>query len=208
MPPSSGWRGGTSVSDQSRLGASRSSAQLLMQKRWPPASGGPSSKRWPRWPPHLAHTTSVRRMKCERSSRSSTASATAGSVKLGQPEPESNLVSELNSSAPQPAQVYMPLAFSCTYLPANGGSVACLRSTAYWSGASSSRHWSSVFSIFSMSLSSPVCGSTLRLRPERALPSPAFYTHTEGQHWPTGRATSSSPAASFPHLERASPPPP
>ncbi len=36
--------------------------------------------------------------------RSSTASATFGSVKLGQPEPDSNLVVESNSSAPQPAQ--------------------------------------------------------------------------------------------------------
>jgi hypothetical protein len=34
----------------------------------------------------------------------STASATAGSVKLGQPDPESNFVSDENSSAPQPAQ--------------------------------------------------------------------------------------------------------
>ena len=34
----------------------------------------------------------------------STAAATAGSVKLGQPVPESNLVAEVKSSAPQPAQ--------------------------------------------------------------------------------------------------------
>jgi hypothetical protein len=38
------------------------------------------------------------------SGRSSTASATAGSVKLGQPVPESNLVSAANSVAPQAAQ--------------------------------------------------------------------------------------------------------
>ena len=31
---------------------SSSSAQELMQYRMPPASRGPSSKRWPRWPPH------------------------------------------------------------------------------------------------------------------------------------------------------------
>ena len=68
------------------------------------ASRGPSSKTWPRWPPQRAQTTSVRLMPCDWSSRSSTASATAGSVKLGQPVPESNLVSESNSSAPQPAQ--------------------------------------------------------------------------------------------------------
>ena len=33
---------------------------------------------------------------------------TAGSVKLGQPDPESNFVSDENSSAPQPAQRYTP----------------------------------------------------------------------------------------------------
>ncbi len=38
------------------------------------------------------------------SGRSSTASAIAGSVKLGQPVPDSNFASELNSVAPQPAQ--------------------------------------------------------------------------------------------------------
>ena len=36
--------------------------------------------------------------------RVSTAAATVGSVKDGQPEPESNFVLESNSSAPQPAQ--------------------------------------------------------------------------------------------------------
>jgi len=43
-------------------------------------------------------------MNSELSGRVSTAAATAGSVKLGQPVPESNLVSEPNSSAPHPAQ--------------------------------------------------------------------------------------------------------
>ena len=38
------------------------------------------------------------------SGRSSTASATAGSVKLGQPVPESNFVLALKSTAPQAAQ--------------------------------------------------------------------------------------------------------
>ena len=51
-----------------------------------------------------AQTTSVRTMPCELSVFSSTASATIGSVKLGQPVPESNFVSESNSSAPQPRQ--------------------------------------------------------------------------------------------------------
>ena len=38
------------------------------------------------------------------SSCSSTASAIAGSVKLGQPVPESNFASDLNSSLPQAPQ--------------------------------------------------------------------------------------------------------
>ena len=48
--------------------------------------------------------TSVRIIPSELSGCSSTASATAGSVKLGQPLPESNFVSELNSSFPQAPQ--------------------------------------------------------------------------------------------------------
>ena len=52
----------------------------------------------------MRQTTSVRRMNRLLSGRSSTASATAGSVKLGQPVPESNFVSAPNSTAPQAAQ--------------------------------------------------------------------------------------------------------
>ena len=43
-------------------------------------------------------------MPCELSSWVSTASPNIGSVNLGQPESESNFVSEPNSSLPQPAQ--------------------------------------------------------------------------------------------------------
>jgi hypothetical protein len=43
-------------------------------------------------------------MKSPLSGRSSTASANRGSVKLGQPVPESNFVVASNSSLPQPAQ--------------------------------------------------------------------------------------------------------
>ena len=46
----------------------------------------------------------MRIIPCDVSGWSSTASATAGSVKLGQPLPESNFVSELNSSLPQAPQ--------------------------------------------------------------------------------------------------------
>jgi hypothetical protein len=48
--------------------------------------------------------TSVRIIPYERSSWKSTFSAFIGSEKLGQPEPESNFVSELKSSIPHPAQ--------------------------------------------------------------------------------------------------------
>src|SRR3954467_508834 len=82
----------------------RSRAEELMQYRRPPASRGPSSNTWPRWPPQRLQTTSERIIPCEKSPLTSTASAPAGSVKLGQPDPESNFVSDENSSALQPAQ--------------------------------------------------------------------------------------------------------
>jgi hypothetical protein len=47
-------------------------------------------------------------MPSEESSRSSTASAIAGSVKLGQPEPESYFVWEENRAFPQPPQRNIP----------------------------------------------------------------------------------------------------
>src|SRR3954453_6224102 len=72
----------------------------------------------------------------------------AGSVKLGQPVPESNFVLELNSSLPHAAQRYIPSSFECTYLPVNGGSVPCRRMTSYSSGVSSWRHSCSLFSTF------------------------------------------------------------
>src|SRR5205807_4151017 len=77
----------------------------------------------------------------------STLSTTAGSVKLGHPVPEPNLVPEWNRSAPHPAQRYIPLSLAYTYLPVNGGSVPFNRSTSYCSGASSWRHSSSVLLI-------------------------------------------------------------
>src|SRR3954453_15593361 len=91
-------------------------------------------------------------MKSELSARVSTAAATAGSVKLGQPVPESNLVSDENSSAPQPAQRYLPSGVPFQYLPVNSRSVPPLRSTSYCSGVSSSRHCSSVLWICSVAM--------------------------------------------------------
>ena len=75
----------------------------------PPASLGPSGNTWPRCDPQRLQVTSVRCIPCELSSISSTAAAVAGSVKLGQPVPESNFVSEENRSAPQAAHWYVPL---------------------------------------------------------------------------------------------------
>src|SRR3954469_26048243 len=74
----------------------------------------------------------------------------AGSVKLGQPVPESNFASDEKSATPQPAQRYMPSFFVCTYPPVNGGSVPLRRSTSYCAGVSSSRHCLSVLSVLSV----------------------------------------------------------
>src|SRR5258708_24552276 len=71
----------------------------------------------------------------------------AGDVKLGQPVPDSNFVSDANSAAPQAAQWYMPSSWLWTYLPVNAGSVPLRRNTSYCSGVSSSRHSVSDFSI-------------------------------------------------------------
>src|SRR3954462_3019352 len=91
-------------------------------------------------------------MNSELSGRVSTAAATAGSVKLGQPVPESNLVADENSSAPQPAHRYTPSCLTFQYLPVNARSVPPLRSTSYCSGVSSSRHCSSVLWICSVAM--------------------------------------------------------
>ncbi len=81
----------------------KSSEAEFMQKR-SPVGWGPSGKRWPRWAPHVAQRTSVRTMPCEVSVMSSTLSGSTASQKLGQPVPESNLVSERKSSSPHTTQ--------------------------------------------------------------------------------------------------------
>ena len=65
---------------------------------------GPSGKTWPRCASQLAQRTSVRRILGIVLMLVTAAAA----VKLGQPVPESNLVSELNNGAPQQTQRYMP----------------------------------------------------------------------------------------------------
>src|SRR6185503_10758381 len=80
------------------------------------------------------------------------ASPLAGAEKAGQPQPESYLASELNSSAPQPAQRYVPASKTWSYSPENGASVPFSRSTRYCSGSSSARHSASVFWTFVITL--------------------------------------------------------
>ena len=60
-----------------RYFSSSFSAAELMQYRTP-VGCGPSGKTWPRWPPQLAHSTSVRSIPKLRSCSSSTASSDAG----------------------------------------------------------------------------------------------------------------------------------
>src|SRR6266480_1639655 len=78
---------------------------------------------------------------------SSTVPCSSGSQKLGQPVPDSNLVSEANRPAPQAAHRYTPSECSSQYAPVKGRSVPFSRSTWYCSGVSSWRHCSSLFVI-------------------------------------------------------------
>src|SRR5207249_7369741 len=125
------------------LGSNLSAAEF-MQKRCP-VGAGPSSKTWPRCASHAAHSTSVRRMNMLRSCSVRTFSLEIGAVKLGQPVPESNFVSELNRGVPQQTQRYVPGAWLSQYSPLNGGSVPFLRATLYCCDVSCARHSSSDF---------------------------------------------------------------
>src|SRR5437867_8427129 len=78
------------------------------------------------------------------SRRASTLAATAGSVKLGHPVPDSNLVLASNSSAPHAPQRYTPSSWQSQYVPVNALSVPASRMTRNCSGVSSVRHSSSV----------------------------------------------------------------
>jgi hypothetical protein len=69
-----------------------------------PVGLGPSSNTWPRCASHSVQETAVRIMPMVLSDFSRTFSFASGSQKLGQPVPESNFVSELNSALSQPMQ--------------------------------------------------------------------------------------------------------
>ena len=113
-----------------------------------PVDGGPSSKTWPRCPPHCVQTTSVRLIKRLLSGFTTTASGATGAEKFGHPLPESNFVSEENNRFPHPAQTYVPSAVWWTYFPLNGGSVPFFRSTLNSSGVRIFFHSSSDFFTF------------------------------------------------------------
>ena len=87
-----------------------------------PVGSGPSSKTWPKCPPHFLHNTSVLCMNKLLSAFISTLPLT-GEKKLGQPVPESYFVSEENNSLPQAAHTYMPFSLLCSNFPVNGCSV-------------------------------------------------------------------------------------
>src|SRR3954470_14414353 len=82
----------------------KSSAAEFMQSR-SPVGCGPSSNTWPRCASQREHSTSVRVMNQLRSLFSVTASFDTGCPQLGQPVPDSNLVSDEKSGCPQQTQV-------------------------------------------------------------------------------------------------------
>src|SRR6266516_8151123 len=90
--------------------------------------------------------TSVRIIPWLMSRSSSTASSPVGAENAGQPQPESYFSSELKSSAPHPAHLYVPGSKTWSYSPLNGASVPFSRRTRYCSGVSSARHSCSGFS--------------------------------------------------------------
>ena len=112
-----------------------------------PVSVGPSLKTCPRCPLHFLHKTSVLTMPWEKSFLNSTFSVFSGLSKLGHPVPESNFVSEENSSAPHPAQTYMPFSLLLWYLPVKAISVPFSRKTWYFSGLNFFFHSCSDFGI-------------------------------------------------------------
>jgi hypothetical protein len=123
-----------------------------------PVGGGPSSKTWPRCPPHWLQWTSVRTIPKLRSVVVSIAPS-SGEKKLGQPVPLSNLRSALKSGWPQPTHRNVPGRCSSRSAHDPGGSVEWRRSTAYCCGVNMRRHSSSVFSTGKCSA---IFGSSMR----------------------------------------------
>ena len=103
-------------------GMKRSDAEL-MQYRRPPASRGPSGNTCPRCELLSVERTSVLSRPWLRSRCSLTDCWSMGRVKLGQPQPESNLSLDENNGVPSTTSTYMPLRCSSQYSFLNGGSV-------------------------------------------------------------------------------------
>lgn len=114
-----------------------------------PVGWGPSGKTCPRWLSHLVHRASVLIMPWLSSLFSLMTSVERPCQKLGQPEPESYLVSLSKRAVSQAAQWYMPFVLQSQYFPVKARSVPPHRHTAYCSGVSFSRHSSSVLSCVS-----------------------------------------------------------
>lgn len=133
------------------------SATELMQKRRP-VGLGPSVKTCPRCPSHRLHKTSVLRIPKLVSVFISRLFLEIGAVKLGQPVPESNFVSEENSLFPQPAHTYIPFFLLRRYFPVNGRSVPFSLSTCNSSGVKAFLHSSSDFFVFCFKfITTPKC---------------------------------------------------
>jgi hypothetical protein len=122
-----------------------SEAEFMQYLR--PVGGGPSSKTWPKCPPHFEHSTSVLAMPSDPSFSIFMAFFETGEKKLGQPLMELNFSPELNRGASQAAQTYLPSFLLFQYKPQKGGSVPFCRSTLYCSGVSFRFHSSSVLGV-------------------------------------------------------------
>lgn len=79
-----------------------------------------------------------------------------GASKLGHPQPESYLLSELNSGASQHVQWYSPVSLLWSNVPVKGASVPCCRHTRYCSSVRVSRQYSSGWLYFCFPQSSPL----------------------------------------------------
>lgn len=113
-----------------------------MQNRCPVGSG-PSSNTWPKCASHFLQISSVPVDPMELSGRrsafvldSSLFTAPWICQKDGQPLPESYFVSELNNTASQHTQWYVPCSVLVRWIPLKGSSVPFSRVTKYCSGVS------------------------------------------------------------------------
>ena len=104
---------------------------------------GPSGNTWPRCASQTLHNTSICIIPHELSFSYRITLSFTGSVKLGQPVPESNFVILSKSWVPQQTQSYTPGANNSQYSPVKARSVACWRVTRNCSGVNKAFHSSS-----------------------------------------------------------------